>query len=107
MTSAFTPAVSGSCLVMARAVVSTATNSTYTSAFVRTARKVGAAAPAMDGLLGMYLQPIAGRFYSTSITESFVWSVTGGISHQFGCMVYGGGDFVGRTAYCRTSYLCF
>jgi hypothetical protein len=103
----FTPASSGLCLVTATAAVTKAGSDVYGNTFVRTARQVGAMAPVDDGLTGLYAVSAMGQNYTSAVTMQQVWSVTGGVPHQFGCYVNTNGDLIGDSIYCRVSWICF
>ena len=101
-----TPNDTGKCYVTATGQISGASTDTSTSTYLRTARKVGAAAATNDGTYGQYFSPIAGRSYTTSLTATNVWAVAAG-SQKFGCYIRASGDLVGNSAACRVSYMCF
>jgi len=101
-----TPADSGKCIVVTVGQIQTDVGDTYQASYWRTARQVGAAAPTNDGTYGLYTMPV-GRGYSTPVSATNVWDVTGGTTYRFGCYANAGGDVVGDFATCRVSWMCF
>jgi len=103
-TTSVIPAASGQCLVTAQAEVnSDLTDSS--SAVVSTAYAVGTGSPFPDNIVGMDIHAV-GHFLTTAATTSNVYSVNGGTTYHFGCMIYNVGDLVGNNGRCRVSWMC-
>lgn len=110
-----TPPGNGKCLVMATAQIDS-DSADDAEAFIRTARREGAAAPTNDGVTGMYIRS-SGTTRTVALTATHVWDVTGGTAYRFGCYIgissfapiggVSGADFAGDPADCRVTWMCY
>ena len=111
MASSFVANATGKCEVNAEGQIWNVDSTDTDTVYVRTARKVGAAAEVDDGSTGLYTSRIAGSVYSSAVGASAIRDVTGGTTYEFGCF-FGGvssgtAGFAGDTGFCRVSYMCY
>jgi hypothetical protein len=97
----------GVCMVNMDVSVWTSAANASSAPFVRTARRVGAT-DTNDGQYGFYLDESVTAGSQTNMSRSHAWTgLSVGTTYQFGCYIYGTGDFIGDTGYCRVSLHCW
>ncbi len=105
LSSAWTPGISGRCLVTASGQIAGSAN-TDLGPFFRIAIKQGAAAPVNDGFYGHYFTPNA-TGYSDDLTRVSAVNVTAGVPVQFGGYFgFPNADWIGDGASVHVTVMC-
>lgn len=104
---AFTMPTSGRCLVTVTSSVANLSGAVG-DAYLRVAINNGTT-DANDSLFGHYMGGLGsgGSGDTSTATASHVVNVTGGLDYKFGCYVNTNAGYVGKTVYCRATYVCF